>query len=431
MVAENTSQYSRALTEIGQLVESHPVVLFMKGSPAMPQCGFSASVVEILDQHLSQYRAVDVLSDETVRSAVKEFSDWPTIPQLYIGGTFVGGADIIQQMHESDELKSTLTLAIAAGRPGQDEAAGEATSTLNMSITSRAVAAALESKSDDDGPYLRVSITSDFEHNLVFDNQKVDDVLIEQEGLSLLFDTESSMRAAGMEIDFVEEDDKSGFKITNPNGGREPEASKEQTATPAAFPQLPPPSVIVEDAAYEQFVGAVREEGEGRFGVRVKANRMGEKQCVYELDIVSAEDKKENDFEVIQKELVMWISPHDGKNLDGVIIDYVETDAGAGFKFKNPKIEEGWADDRAHAFQNLLDSELNPSIAAHGGYIELLDIFGNTAFVKMGGGCQGCGMAEATLEQGIKDRMQQAIPSLQNIVDITDHGAGENPYYQP
>jgi monothiol glutaredoxin len=94
-----------AITQIKADVEANDVVLFMKGSPMFPQCGFSAAVVQILSQLEVKFKGVDVLSDDTVRQGVKEFSNWPTVPQLYVKGEFVGGCDIVREMAESGELE--------------------------------------------------------------------------------------------------------------------------------------------------------------------------------------------------------------------------------------------------------------------------------------------------------------------------------------
>ena len=91
---------------IAEDVKSNDVLLFMKGTPVFPQCGFSAAVVQILSDLGVKFKAVDVLKDPEIRQGIKEFSNWPTIPQLYVKGEFVGGCDIIREMHESDELKS-------------------------------------------------------------------------------------------------------------------------------------------------------------------------------------------------------------------------------------------------------------------------------------------------------------------------------------
>src|SRR5688572_32369008 len=87
-----------------QLVKTHRVVLFMKGNKSFPQCGFSAQVVEILKKHGAEFHAVNVLSDHAVREGIKEYSSWPTIPQLYIAGEFVGGCDIVRELDRTGEL---------------------------------------------------------------------------------------------------------------------------------------------------------------------------------------------------------------------------------------------------------------------------------------------------------------------------------------
>ena len=93
---------------IEDTIKAHRVVLFMKGARFAPACGFSASVVGILDGFLPSYHTVDVLEDPAIRDGVKAFSDWPTIPQLYVDGQFVGGADIVKEMHARDELQALL-----------------------------------------------------------------------------------------------------------------------------------------------------------------------------------------------------------------------------------------------------------------------------------------------------------------------------------
>ena len=95
-------------SRIADIVQSHDVVLFMKGTPLFPQCGFSSRAVAILDHLGVQYDSVDVLQDMEIRSGIKQFSDWPTIPQLYVKGEFVGGSDIMMEMFESGELQELL-----------------------------------------------------------------------------------------------------------------------------------------------------------------------------------------------------------------------------------------------------------------------------------------------------------------------------------
>ena len=93
---------------ISQIVESNDVVLFMKGTPLFPQCGFSSRAVAILEHCGVGFEGVDVLQDMEIRQGIKEFSDWPTIPQLYVKGEFVGGSDIMMEMYESGELQQLV-----------------------------------------------------------------------------------------------------------------------------------------------------------------------------------------------------------------------------------------------------------------------------------------------------------------------------------
>ena len=93
---------------IRQEVADNPIVLYMKGTPVFPQCGFSAAVVQILSHLGVKFKGIDVLADPEIRQGIKEFSNWPTIPQLYVKGEFIGGCDIIREMYETGELQQVL-----------------------------------------------------------------------------------------------------------------------------------------------------------------------------------------------------------------------------------------------------------------------------------------------------------------------------------
>ena len=101
-------------SKIAALVGGTDVVLFMKGTPLFPQCGFSSSAIQILERLGVDYETVDVLADPEVRSGIKAYSDWPTVPQLYVHGEFVGGSDIMMEMFESGELKQLVDAAPSA-----------------------------------------------------------------------------------------------------------------------------------------------------------------------------------------------------------------------------------------------------------------------------------------------------------------------------
>ncbi len=99
---------SDAQSRIDEIVKSNPVVLFMKGTPLFPQCGFSSRAVSILEHLNVPFESVDVLQDAEIRQGIKEYSDWPTIPQLYVRGEFVGGSDIMMEMFQAGELQQLV-----------------------------------------------------------------------------------------------------------------------------------------------------------------------------------------------------------------------------------------------------------------------------------------------------------------------------------
>lgn len=98
-------------TRVENLIGSSPIFLFMKGTPDMPQCGFSANVIRILNQHSVSYKTFNILSDMDIREGVKQFSNWPTYPQLYVKGQLVGGNDIVNELMQNGELEQILKLS--------------------------------------------------------------------------------------------------------------------------------------------------------------------------------------------------------------------------------------------------------------------------------------------------------------------------------
>jgi len=103
-----TSAPSPVAEHIGELLATHDILLFMKGVPAAPQCGFSQAVVQVMNQLGVRYAAVNVLADDAIREGIKAYSNWPTIPQLYIKGEFIGGCDIVRELFASGELRQLL-----------------------------------------------------------------------------------------------------------------------------------------------------------------------------------------------------------------------------------------------------------------------------------------------------------------------------------
>jgi monothiol glutaredoxin len=200
--------------KIDQLVTSDAVVLFMKGNRSFPQCGFSASVVGILNTLVPKYTTVNILSDVEMRTAMKEYSDWPTFPQLYVAGEFVGGADIVRQMHESGDLAKKIgTVAPVAAA-----AAPSAAAAPKVSVTARA-AKELTAALADGGPgdVIHVTITPQWEHQLDIGPVEASHVTVKSEGVTIQLDPKSASNASGLVIDFIESSEGAGFKIENPN----------------------------------------------------------------------------------------------------------------------------------------------------------------------------------------------------------------------
>jgi monothiol glutaredoxin len=196
----------RQRADFDRLVRSKPVVLFMKGNRRFPACGFSATVVGILDKLTSGYETVNILEDPEVREGMKEFSSWPTFPQLYVGGEFVGGCDIVKEMYASGELQKLLgaepPAAVAAPR---------------ITLSPAAAKALLDAAADAGGEVIRLVIDGDFQNELQIAARQVDDIEVSSNGAVLFVDRTSAARADGVQIDFVESAGGMAFKIDNPN----------------------------------------------------------------------------------------------------------------------------------------------------------------------------------------------------------------------
>jgi monothiol glutaredoxin len=221
---------SDAQATIRELVTTNKVTLFMKGSRSFPQCGFSAQVVELLNKLVPTYTTVNVLSDPEIREGIKKFSDWPTIPQLYIDGKFVGGCDIVKEMAANGELKATLEGAGVALHAAPAAAPDAKTARApSLTISDRAAKALLAAKEGPDDQ-LRMVISAAFENELFFDGKEEGDVVVNAGGIAVRLDPASAGRADGVTIDFVDTAGGAGFKIDNPNAP--PRAASVRSMTP-------------------------------------------------------------------------------------------------------------------------------------------------------------------------------------------------------
>ena len=187
-------------------VNEHPVVIFMKGNRNFPQCGFSATVVDIMNELLDEYETVNVLADPEVRQGIKEYSNWPTIPQIYIQGEFVGGCDILKEMYGSGDLQSKLGVA-------EEEVEAPA-----ITITDSAADVVKKALGETDTVAAVVlSINARFNYDLSLTANAEAAFTVESNGVQVLMDKGTAKRANGLTLDYVKSSTGEGFSITNPN----------------------------------------------------------------------------------------------------------------------------------------------------------------------------------------------------------------------
>jgi Fe/S biogenesis protein NfuA len=170
-------------------------------------------------------------------------------------------------------------------------------------------------------------------------------------------------------------------------------------------------------------------EGRPGLALRMAINGRGPGGFQYRLGFVNATDQSKADPSFDAGGFTVVVDAESVDNLRGATVDYVEASYGAGFKIENPN--PLWRDEVAVAVQKVLDEDINPAVGSHGGHVTLLDVKEGRAFIQLGGGCQGCGMVDVTLKQGIEVRVKELVPAIHEVIDTTDHAGGTNPYFQP
>lgn len=190
---------------IERMVNTDDVVLFMKGTPEQPQCGFSASTAGILKRLVPEITTYNVLEDNTVREGIKEYANWPTIPQLYIKGEFMGGCDLVKEQYGSGELHSALGL----DRPEPP--------TPQIAISDKAAETIRRAVDAQPGVTLHLAIDADWASHLNLAPTEPSDVKAEANGIEVFMDPDTAARADGVSIDLVETFEGTGFQIDNPN----------------------------------------------------------------------------------------------------------------------------------------------------------------------------------------------------------------------
>jgi len=246
-------------SRIAELIDKNPVVLFMKGTPSQPQCGFSAQVVQMLDTLVPDYTTCDVLADPEIRSGIKVYSSWPTIPQLYVRGEFVGGCDIVGEMYSSGELHEKLGLERPSGEPP------------SLTITDAAADALRQLAEQRPEHVLHLTSDARYQHGMYFGPEQPGQVVVESNGIRLHMDPLTAQRSEGVQIDAVQTDQGPGFQIHNPNA-------------PSPVKQLPPQELKAWIDEEREFVFLDARTVEERETARIEGTRLLDESVAREIE---------------------------------------------------------------------------------------------------------------------------------------------------
>ncbi|MDH3283578.1 MAG: NifU family protein [Acidobacteriota bacterium] len=181
----------------------------------------------------------------------------------------------------------------------------------------------------------------------------------------------------------------------------------------------------ITDEAKKKVVEFMESEEEKGLALRVGVKAPGD----FEFGLVPGDDRAEDDVDIDAGGFHVFIDRASAPHLDNARFEFVESGEQSGFRI----VAGGptWDDPLAKKVQDVINTQINPAVASHGGHVTLLDVKDDRAFVKLGGGCQGCGMASVTLKHGIEVMIQEAVPEIREIIDTTDHAGGTNPFFSP
>lgn len=172
----------------------------------------------------------------------------------------------------------------------------------------------------------------------------------------------------------------------------------------------------------------IDEAGEDCAGIRIRAHKLGKYTFRYQLQLVKQEELEEGDVSVEAGTFAAHLDPQTASLMDKASVDFVTADGESGFKIDNPAAEPNWDDPIAAKVQTVIDEKLLPALGQHGGWLELVRVEGETAYIQLGGGCRGCSGAQATLKNGVETAIMEAVPEIKKVADQTDHASGTAPH---
>ena len=184
----------------------------------------------------------------------------------------------------------------------------------------------------------------------------------------------------------------------------------------------------ITDKAKEMLQSFVEQaDNDNPMALKVEIVGRGPKGFQYDLQLIDKGDSLDDDVESEVGGLTVFVSANSAQYLEGTTLDYKETLMGGGFSFENPN--PLWMDDLSKAVAEVISEKVNPVVASHGGHVDLIGIDDGRAVIAFGGGCQGCGMVDVTLRQGVEVMITEGVPGVSGVIDVTDHSAGTNPFY--
>ncbi|MBH96956.1 MAG: monothiol glutaredoxin, Grx4 family [Rhodospirillaceae bacterium] len=224
--------------QIQSCIQSDQIVLFMKGTRKQPQCGFSATVIGILDKLTPNYTTINVLEDAKIRDGIKSFSNWPTIPQLYINQEFMGGCDIVKQMFNTGDLHRALGVEVP-----------ERISPI-IHLSDEAAEMIKEATREQPEMAVHLSIDASWDHQFNLSRSAGHEIVATANGVEILMDLDSAQRANGLKIELTETLQGTGFNINNPN------------APPPVYQITPSELKATMDSGEQYYLFDVRDEQE-------------------------------------------------------------------------------------------------------------------------------------------------------------------------
>lgn len=188
--------------------------------------------------------------------------------------------------------------------------------------------------------------------------------------------------------------------------------------------------ITLTQTARDKIVEFVEEADGDCIGIRVLAAKVGRHTFRYQMQLTRDQDSIDGDTHVDFEGFCVVLDAQTAELMSGATLDYLDLETGEGFEIKNPAADPNWDDPLHQKVQQVIDEKVLPVVGAHGGWVELDRIEGDTAYVSLGGGCQGCSSAGFTLSAGIEQAICHEVDEIEHVVDVTDHESGSEPFYK-